>query len=224
MLCYLRSNLAPKCTKIPDKNRQRRNLMPVNFRNTQFAALAANLKQCPELGLPEIVMSGKSNVGKSSLINALSDNKKLARVSQTPGKTRAVVFFNVDRKILIADLPGYGYAKVSKDLKEGFSKLADDYFTCGRKYDLVLHLIDVRHQPSKEDIGMLQYMNSNNIPYFVVFTKCDKFSRAQLMKRLKELQEEFDFSENAMIYAVSSQAKMGIEDLRKGIADYLGIE
>ncbi len=198
--------------------------MPVNFRNTQFSALAANLKQCPELGLPEIVMSGKSNVGKSSLINALSDNKKLARVSQTPGKTRAVVFFNVDRKILIADLPGYGYAKVSKDLKEGFSKLADDYFTCGRKYNLVLHLIDVRHQPSKEDIGMLQYMNSNNIPYFVVFTKCDKFSRAQLMKRLKELQEEFDFSENAMIYAVSSQAKMGIEDLRKGIADYLGIE
>ncbi len=197
--------------------------MPVNFRNTQFAALAANLKQCPELGLPEIVMSGKSNVGKSSLINALSDNKKLARVSQTPGKTRAVVFFNVDRKILIADLPGYGYAKVSKDLKEGFSKLADDYFTCGRKYDLVLHLIDVRHQPSKEDIGMLQYMNDNNIPYFVVFTKCDKFSRAQLMKRLKELQDEFDFSENAMIYAVSSQAKMGIDDLRKGISDYLGL-
>lgn len=184
--------------------------------------LAAKLDQCPAHDMPEIVMSGKSNVGKSSLINALSDNKKLARVSQTPGKTRAVVYFNVDRKIMIADLPGYGYAKVSKELKEGFSKLADDYFTSGRKIDLVLHLIDIRHEPSKEDIGMLEYLNSSSIPYFVIFTKCDKFSRQQLMKRLKELEEIFDFAEDANIYAVSSMAKSGIEDLRKGISDFLG--
>lgn len=196
--------------------------MPVNFRNTRFMTLAAKLDQCPEHDMPEIVMSGKSNVGKSSLINALSDNKKLARVSQTPGKTRAVVYFNVDRKIMIADLPGYGYAKVSKELKEGFSKLADDYFTSGRKIDLVLHLIDIRHEPSKEDIGMLEYLNSGSIPYFVVFTKCDKFSRQQLMKRLKELEEIFDFAEDANIYAVSSMAKSGIDDLRNGISDFLG--
>lgn len=197
--------------------------MSVNFRNTRFMTLAAKLDQCPEHDMPEIVMSGKSNVGKSSLINALSDNKKLARVSQTPGKTRAVVYFNVDRKIMIADLPGYGYAKVSKELKEGFSKLADDYFTCGRKYDLVLHLIDVRHEPSKEDIGMLEYLNDNNIPYFVVFTKCDKFSRAQLTKRIRELEEIFDFSEDANVYAVSSQAKSGIADLQKGICEFLSL-
>ena len=197
--------------------------MPVNFRNTRFMTLAAKLEQCPEHDMPEIVMSGKSNVGKSSLINALSDNKKLARVSQTPGKTRAVVYFNVDRKIMIADLPGYGYAKVSKELKEGFSKLADDYFASGRKIDLVLHLIDIRHEPSKEDIGMLEYLNSSGTPYFVIFTKADKFSRAQLNKRLHELEEIFDFSEDANIYAVSSVAKSGIEDLRKGISDFLGI-
>ena len=106
-------------------------------------------------------------------------------------------------------------------IKEGFSKLADDYFTCGRSYDLVLHLIDVRHDPSKEDIGMLEYLNNNNIPYFVIFTKCDKFSRAQLNRRIKELEEVFDFSEDANIYAVSSVAKSGITDLQQGICDFL---
>lgn len=193
----------------------------INFRNTQFAALAADIKSCPSDGMPEIVMSGKSNVGKSSLINALSDNKKLARVSQSPGKTRAVVYFNVDRKFLIADLPGYGYAKVSKELKGQFSKLADDYFTSGRKFDLVLHLIDIRHSPSKEDIGMLEYMNANNVPYFVVFTKCDKFSRQQMRNRINELSKEFNFEEGANVYAISSMNKIGIKELQEGIEEYL---
>ncbi|MBO4636975.1 MAG: YihA family ribosome biogenesis GTP-binding protein [Clostridiales bacterium] len=197
--------------------------MSVNFRNTRFIALAANLSQCPDSDLPEVVMSGKSNVGKSSLINALADNKKLARVSQTPGKTRAVIYFNVDKKFLIADLPGYGYAKVAKDLKEGFSKLADDYFTQGRRYNLVLHLIDARHDPSKEDIGMLEYMNANNVPYFVVFTKCDKFSRQQLRNRMAELSKIYDFREDANVFAVSSTAKQGLSELKEAIETYLGL-
>ena len=145
----------------------------MNFRNTTFAALAADLNSCPSLGLPEIVLSGKSNVGKSSLVNALADNKKLARVSQTPGKTQAVVYFNIDNKLLLADLPGYGYAKTSKDKKEKFSKLADSYFTSGRQFNLVLHLIDSRHYPSEEDMAMIKYMNTQKIPYFLVLTKCD---------------------------------------------------
>ena len=203
--------------------------MSVNYRNTRFIALAANLNQCPDATapdgsvMPEIVMSGKSNVGKSSLINAISDNKKLARVSSTPGKTRAVIYFNVDRKILLADLPGYGYAKVAKAVKEGFSKLADDYFTSGRKIDLVLHLIDIRHEPSKEDIGMLEYLNKSETPYFVVFTKCDKFSRQQLRNRINELQDEYNFDENANIFAVSSVAKSGIKELLDGITNFLGL-
>lgn len=203
--------------------------MSVNFRNTRFIALAAKIDQCPNLkddngnALPEIVMSGKSNVGKSSLINAMSDNKKLARVSGTPGKTRAVIYFNCDKKLLIADLPGYGYARVSREAKESFSKLADDYFTCGRNISLVLNLIDIRHEPSKEDIGMLQYLNSTDTPYFVVFTKCDKFSRAQLMKRIKELDEEYKFDENAQIFCISSQTKAGIADLQNAIVETLGL-
>ena len=170
--------------------------MDINFRNTRFLALAAKISQCPDSDLPEIVISGKSNVGKSSLINALADNKKLARVSQSPGKTRAVVYFNVDRKLLIADLPGYGYARVSKELKESFSKLADEYFTSGREFNLILHLIDIRHDPSKDDIAMIEYMNANSLPYFVVFTKCDKLSQtafnAQLERNKGQLSELWD--------------------------------
>ena len=193
----------------------------INFRNTRFMALAANIKDCPDNDMPEIVLSGKSNVGKSSLINSLADNRKLARVSQSPGKTRAVVYFNVDRKLLIADLPGYGYARVSKELKSTFSKLADQYFTSGRHFDLILHLMDIRHDPSKDDIAMLEYMNANDLPYFVVFTKCDKMSRQQMRKRIDELSEILDFDEDARVYAVSSQNGVGIAELQEGIDQLL---
>ncbi|MBO7426088.1 MAG: YihA family ribosome biogenesis GTP-binding protein [Clostridiales bacterium] len=195
--------------------------MAVNFRNTVFYGIASDIKACPPQDMPEIVFSGKSNVGKSSLVNALSDNRKLARVSQTPGKTQAVVYFNVDRKLYIADLPGYGYAKTSKEKKEKFSKLAEDYFTCGRKIDLVLHLMDIRHNPSAEDVGMLEFLNNSGLNYFVVFTKCDKFSRQQLMKRLNELSKELNFSDDAVVFAVSSEKKTGLDDLRNAIEEHL---
>ena len=191
--------------------------MNIDFRKARFLALASDIKQCPESEIPEIVMSGRSNVGKSSLINALCDNKKLARVSQTPGKTRAVIFFDIDGKLRIADLPGYGYAKVSREEKIKFSNLADSYFTSGRKFDLVLHLMDIRRDPSAEDIAMLDYMNSNNLPYFVVFTKCDKFSAAGLRRRIEELKEVCDFDENADVFAVSSYKKQGIKELQEAI-------
>ena len=195
--------------------------MGVNFRNTVFYGIASDIKSCPPQNMPEIVFSGKSNVGKSSLVNALSDNKRLARVSQTPGKTQAVVYFNVDKKFYIADLPGYGYAKTSKEKKEKFSKLAEDYFTCGRKIDLVLHLMDIRHNPSAEDVGMLEFLNNSGLNYFVVFTKCDKFSRQQMMKRLNELADELDFSDDAAVFAVSSDKKIGLDDLKTAIEEHL---
>ena len=195
--------------------------MDINFRKARFKALAATIDQCPESDLPEIVLSGRSNVGKSSLINALTDNRKLARVSQTPGKTRAVVFFDIDGKLLIADLPGYGYAKVSREKKAEFSSLADSYFTSGRKISLVLHLMDIRRDPTEEDIAMFEYMNTNSVRYFVVFTKCDKFSAAGLRKRLEEINKIYDFEENADIFAVSSDKKLGITELQEAIAKLL---
>ena len=195
--------------------------MEINFRKAKFKALAASIDQCPDTDVPEIVMSGRSNVGKSSLINALADNKKLARVSQTPGKTRAVESFEIDNELRIADLPGYGYAKVSREKKAQFSSLADSYFTSGRKFDLVLHLMDIRREPSEEDAAMLEYMNTNNVRYFVVFTKCDKFSNSQLRRRIEELKDIYNFDESADIFAVSSMKKQGIEELREAIAKLL---
>ena len=195
--------------------------MDINFRKAKFKALAATIEQCPDSDLPEIVMSGRSNVGKSSLINALADNSKLARVSQTPGKTRAVVFFEFDGKLMIADLPGYGYAKISHEKKAQFSSLADSYFTSGRRFDLVLPLMDIRREPTEEDVAMFEYMNANDIRYFVVFTKCDKFSNAQLRRRIEELKDIYNFDENADIFAVSSSKKQGINELREAIAKLL---
>ena len=198
--------------------------MSIQFRKTTFWGVASDVASCPPSDRPEIVFSGKSNVGKSSLINALADNKKLARVSATPGKTRVVVYFNVDDKLYFADLPGYGYAKAAKEVKEKFNKLCDQYFVSGRKFSLVLHLLDVRHAPSSDDIRMLDYMNRSGIPYFLVFTKCDKLSKAQIRKQLNEFSKILDFHEDARIFAVSSEKKVGLDDLRAAIEEYLSDE
>ena len=195
--------------------------MAISFRKTQFWGVASDVKSCPPSDRPEVVLSGKSNVGKSSLINALADNRKLARVSATPGKTRLVVYFNVDDAFYLADLPGYGYAKAPKNVKEKFSKLCDQYFLSGRKITLVLHLIDIRHAPSSEDVRMLEYMNQAGIPYFLVFTKCDKLSRAQMNRKLHEFGELLDFRDDARCYAVSAEKKVGLDDLRAGIEEFL---
>lgn len=195
--------------------------MSIQFRKTNYWGVASDLASCPPSDRPEIVFSGKSNVGKSSLINALADNRKLARVSATPGKTRMVVYFNVDEKLYFADLPGYGYAKVPKDVKAKFNKLCDQYFVSGRKFALVLHLIDIRHAPSADDIRMLDYMNQNNIPYFLVFTKCDKLSKAQIRRQLQEFSKILDFHEDARCFAVSAEKKIGLDDLRNSIEEFL---
>ena len=193
--------------------------MVLNFRKTNFWGVAASVSSCPESDRPEIVLSGKSNVGKSSLLNALADNKKLAKVSQSPGKTRMVIYFTVDEKIYIADLPGYGYAKAPKHEKEKFSKLVEQYFDSGRPIALVLHLIDIRHLPSVEDQQMIAYMKEKEFPFFLVFTKCDKLSRSQVLNQIRKICSFLNLQENIPCFAVSSEKKMGLEDLRQAISD-----
>ncbi len=193
----------------------------INFRKTKFLKAAATIKQCPDQELPEVVLCGRSNVGKSSLVNALADNSKLARTSASPGKTRQVVYFEVDKRLLIADLPGYGYAKVSREKSQAFSSLCDDYFTSGRKISLALILLDIRREPSDKDVMMLDYLNHTDIPYFIVFTKCDKMSRSQCLTRQRALADSFNFSPDASIYAISADKKLGIKDLADGIASFI---
>ena len=195
--------------------------MDINYRKTKFLKVAATIAQCPETDLPEIVLSGKSNVGKSSLINAIADNKKLARVSASPGKTREVIYFETDGKLLFADLPGYGYAKASKEVKERFSKLCDDYFRCGRKITLVLHLIDIRHEPSAKDKAMIEFLNSTGLPYFLVFTKADKMSKFAASKQINQMAQYLDFSDDAYVFAVSAEKKQGISELCDAITSFV---
>lgn len=195
--------------------------MKVNFRNTSFWGVAADISSSPDSDMPEVVLSGKSNVGKSSLINALSDNRKLARVSSDPGKTRLVVYFSVDDRFFLTDLPGYGYAKAPKSIQEQYSKLADQYFGCGRPIRLVLHLMDIRHKPSADDIRMINYMDIQGMPYFTIYNKADKFSNAQLKKRITELENEFGSHNTMGCFAISADRKQGIDSLREAIESVL---
>ena len=197
------------------------NSMNINFNNMKYKTTCADVKKLPGEGLPEIVISGRSNAGKSSLINALSGSNKLARVSGKPGKTREIIYFDLDGKALVADLPGYGYSAASKEITAKFSDLCDNYFRCGRKISLVLFLMDIRRTPSEEDVGMLDFLNKAGIPYIIVFTKCDKLSNAEMKKQLGYLSEFFDFAEDSIVFAVSSKDKKGISELKTAITDII---
>jgi GTP-binding protein len=197
------------------------NDMNINFNNMKYKITCADVKNLPGEGCPEIVISGRSNAGKSSLINALAGNNKLARVSGKPGKTREIIYFDLDGKALVADLPGYGYSAASKAITAKFSDLCDHYFRCGRKISLVLFLMDIRRTPSEEDIGMLNFLNDSGIPYIIVFTKCDKLSNAEIKKQLGYLSEFFDFADDSLVFAVSSKDKKGISDLKTSISDII---
>ena len=161
----------------------------MRFDVIEFAAAYGTSSQLPPSTLPEIVFSGRSNVGKSSLINRLFSRKNLARVSSTPGKTVTVNFFRGDG-VIFADLPGYGYAKRNRSEKERWAELMEGYFSSGRNIRLVVQLIDMRHAPSADDITMLDFLRDSGIPYVIVFTKCDKLNRGETEKRREESAKE----------------------------------
>jgi len=223
------SILAEKPTK-PDKNDKLNSLdrviyMAINYGKIRYLKTCASVRDLPDEKLPEVVLAGRSNVGKSSLVNALGGSKKLARVSQTPGKTQQIIYFDMDSQAILADLPGYGFSKASKQKSAGFSELCDNYFKVRKGIDLVLLLIDIRHEPSNDDIGMLNFLNSTGLPYFLVFTKCDKMSAQQVRKQLQMMSNCLDFAEDARVFAISNNEtnpqKSGIPDLKQAISDEL---
>jgi GTP-binding protein len=186
--------------------------MKINFSNAELKLSAGRLQQFPREPLPQIAFSGRSNVGKSSLLNTLLNRKKLARVSATPGKTITVNFYNIDRKIYLVDLPGYGFAKRPREEKELWSELTEGYFTKNPSKDalkLVLQLIDARIGPTDDDIMMINYLIDNGIPFRVVATKADKLSKAALEKQLNDLHNEYFLGTNIEIIPFSSETAMG---------------
>ncbi len=191
----------------------------MKFENAFFEAAFGTAGQLPNSDLPEIVFAGKSNVGKSSLINKIFNRKALAKVSSTPGKTATVNFYNMGEARLV-DLPGYGYAKVSASEKQRWGKLMDRYFSDNRNIALVVQLLDMRHSPTKLDCDMLNFLASIELPFIVVMTKSDKLNKTERQKRLDSIEKELDFLEGVPhIVVASSQTGEGIDELKSIIVE-----
>ena len=186
----------------------------INFNNVSFVKSTPSVKERPQDQLPEVLIVGKSNVGKSSLINTLCQRKSLAYTSSKPGHTRLLNYYNIDNKFFLVDAPGYGYAKGGVDLDRLFGTMMDEYFTDNPYLKLVLLLIDSRREFGENDIEILNYLIESKIPYFVVITKTDKINqkgRSELNKRLKEM----NVLEN--VYFTSSLSNRTLDKLKTGI-------
>ncbi len=190
----------------------------MNYNKAEFLFSCGLSSQLPQSDEIEIAFAGRSNVGKSSLINKLVNRKSLARTSSTPGKTATINFFKVDN-IRFVDLPGYGYAKVSKSEKERWSELIEGYFAQDRNLSLVIQLIDIRHSPSLKDIDMINYLIDAEIPFIIVFTKSDKLKNTEKLKRLKGFENEIPFYSDIHCIEVSSQTGYGIDKLKEVISN-----
>ena len=161
------------------------------FKQAKFLISAEKLSQCPDYSLPEFPLLGRSNVGKSSFINALANNKKLAKTSNTPGKTRLINFFQFEEEFMIADLPGYGYAKVSKDAQNRWQKYLEEYLLKRKQISSLIQLIDGRHDIQKNDFMMREWVEEYKLPIFTVVTKMDYVPRNKILSVLKNVEKQF---------------------------------
>ena len=196
--------------------------MKINVNNSNIAITVGNSRQFPKDPRPEVALSGRSNVGKSSLINTLLGRKSLARVSSSPGKTITINYYDIDKKLYLVDLPGYGYAKRSQESKRGWSSLTEDYFVKNPSADaikLVVQLIDIRTGPTDDDIMMINFLIDNGVKFIVVATKTDKLSKTQLANALDELHKEYFEGTGIEIIPFSSVSRVGKDEVWKKIAD-----
>ena len=165
--------------------------MATKFMQAKFIKSAEMLSQCPETTLPEFALLGRSNVGKSSFINGLANQKHLAKTSNTPGKTRLINFFNFSEKFMIADLPGYGYAKVSKEAQNRWQKYLEEYLLKREQITSLIQLVDGRHEVQKNDIQMREWVLAYNLPVITVVTKMDCISKNKVQSALAHVRKEF---------------------------------
>ena len=197
--------------------------MKINTNNVSLKISAGEPKQFPRNPLPQIAFSGRSNVGKSSLINTLLNRKSMARVSSAPGKTITVNFYDVDGKLFLVDLPGYGYAKRTKADQLKWSTLVDGYFTSNQNIDLlklVVQLVDSRIGLTNDDIDMVTFMNQMDIPYIVVATKTDKLNKTEREKAVTSLITNPVLRQGTQIIMFSSESREGKNDVWDAIIGY----
>lgn len=183
------------------------------IKKAEIIISAVEPSQYPNTGWPEIALAGRSNVGKSSLINALVNRKALARVGNTPGKTRIINFYNINDSISLVDLPGYGYAKVSKEEKKSWGRLAETYLNSRKNLNMILLLVDIRHDPTPDDAIMLNYIKESGREYAVIATKADKINRSEYKKHMNRIRAVLELDKEHEIIAFSALKRMGIDEV-----------
>ncbi|MDE7030995.1 MAG: ribosome biogenesis GTP-binding protein YihA/YsxC [Lachnospiraceae bacterium] len=183
------------------------------IKNVSLETVIGVTSKVPQNQMPEIAFAGKSNVGKSSLINALMNRKSLARTSSQPGKTQTINFYNINDALYFVDLPGYGYAKVSQQEKEKWGKMIERYLAQSRVLKAVFLLIDIRHDPSANDKIMYDWILANGFHPIIIATKADKINRSQLQKHIKAVKQGLDVDKDTVVIPFSAQTKQGRDEI-----------
>ena len=190
-------------------------------KNPQFEISAVSPKQYPKNDLPEIVLVGKSNVGKSSFVNTMINRKKLARTSSEPGKTRQINFYNIDEKFYFVDLPGYGFSKMSKAEQVKVGQFIEEYLFHRDKISLIIFLIDIRHSPTSNDRLMYDYIIRSGKPFIIIANKADKIAPTKVWDTVSSLQKELNPLMDATMFPFSSEKKVFCEDVWKVVEEYI---
>ncbi|MCI6629735.1 MAG: ribosome biogenesis GTP-binding protein YihA/YsxC [Lachnospiraceae bacterium] len=183
------------------------------IRNVSLETVCGITSKLPDNQKIEVAFAGKSNVGKSSLINALMNRKSLARTSAQPGKTQTINYYNINDELYFVDLPGYGYAKVSQETKEQWGRMVERYLQTSRQLKAVFLLVDIRHRPGENDRNMYDWILHQGYQPIVIATKLDKIKRSQLQKQLKEVREGLDAGKDTTIIPFSAETKQGREEI-----------
>ena len=194
----------------------------MKIKTSQLDAVAVKRSQYPEDNMKEIAFAGRSNVGKSSLLNLITGRKALARVSGSPGKTRTINFYNINGDFRIVDLPGYGYARVSKSVTENWGDMMEQYFSARHGLIKTVQLVDIRHEPSKQDIQMNEYLKHYGLDGLVVATKADKISRNQMNKNISVIRKALGMKPEDKVIACSALKRTGQDELLDEIERLLG--
>ncbi|MBM6385212.1 MULTISPECIES: ribosome biogenesis GTP-binding protein YihA/YsxC [Paenibacillus] len=195
--------------------------MKVN--QSEFIISAVRPEQYPDDGLPEIALAGRSNVGKSSLINRLISRKNLARTSSTPGKTQQLNYYKINQDLYFVDFPGYGYAKVSKEQRFAWGKMMEKYLLGRKELKLVMQMVDMRHEPSKDDKMMNEWLRHHGLPLVVVATKMDKIPKTRRAKHIKVIKQALDLRPGDLFVPFSSELGLGKDELWEIITRHAGI-
>lgn len=191
------------------------------IKQSEFILSGTNLSHLPKDNLPEFMLSGRSNVGKSSFINMVLNNNKMARISQNPGKTQTLNFFLVNKEFYLVDVPGYGYARVSQHQRELFGKMMEEYISKRENLKMVFLLVDFRHKPTNDDCLMYDFVKYYHIPVTIIATKKDKVKRSQYKAQEKLIKETLNLQEGDTFITTSSETKEGLLDVLKVLEDNL---